>query len=233
MKRSGMVPAPAKRPRSVPYRKKTSKKSFYSIPRPLVQYKTGFPKQLAITHKYCCNLRFTWTAPSTNVSYDAIGVNCLYDPYMGIGGLQPLYFDQLAAIYNHYTVMKARFKMTVIPNTVEPFVAGIYIDDDATPAVTSLDVVCEQPSAVYLVSQRDAQVVTVYKNWDCKSVFGPNPMDNDKLQGDVATNPAETQVFIPFVRPVNAGIAATTYFDAFISVEFDTVWNELKVMVGS
>lgn len=234
MKRSTSVTTPSKKRTKTASTKRSSKKTFYSVPRPLVQYKTGFPKQLAITHKYCANLRFTWTSPATNVSYEAIGTNCLYDPYLGVGGLQPLYFDQLSAIYNHYTVMKSRFRMTVVPSTVDPFVAGVYIDDDAAPAVTALDVVCEQPSAVYLTSQRDAQVVTVYKSWDCKSVFGPNPMDNDRLQGDSASNPSEIQAFIPFVRVVNPGASSSpVYFDAYMTVEYDTVWNELRVMTGS
>lgn len=232
MKRSGTVYTPAKK-RKTTTPKRTSKKSFYPVPRALVQYKTGFPKQLAMTHKYTFSARLSWVAPASNVDYIPIGVNCLYDPYLNLGGAQPLYFDQMAGIYNHYTVMKSRIKATVVPNTIEPFVAGFTIDDDSTPSVTALDVVTQQPSAVYAISQRDAQVLTVYKSWDCKSVFGPNPMDNDKLRGNVGANPEEIQAFILFVRAVNAATAITTYFDVYVTVEFDTVWNELKVMTGS
>ena len=63
-------------------------------------------------------------------------------------GHQPLYFDQVAAIYQHYTVMKARMKVTIVPNTVDAYVSGILIDDDLTPAITTLDGMVEQPSAV-------------------------------------------------------------------------------------
>lgn len=230
MKRAAQVSTPGKKRKVVA--KKTSKKSFYAVPRPLTQYKTGFPKQLAITHKYTGSHQLSWTSPNANVEYFPYGVNCLYDPYLFAGGAQPLYFDQLAAIYNHYTVMKARIRATIVPNRNEAFVGGIYIDDDSSPAVTALDVVNQQPSAVYKVSQRDAEVLTVYKSWDCKSVFGPNPMDNDRLQGDVATNPAEFQSFIVYARPVLT-VTPTTVFDVYITLEFDTVWNELKVMPGS
>ena len=120
----------------------------------MTQYKTGFPKQLAITHKYTGSHQLSWTSPNANVEYFPYGVNCLYDPYLFAGGAQPLYFDQLAAIYNHYTVMKARIRATIVPNRNEAFVGGIYIDDDSSPAVTALDVVNQQPSAVYKVSQK-------------------------------------------------------------------------------
>jgi len=213
--------------------KPTSKKTFYAVPRPLVQYKTGFPKQLAITHKYSSVYRYTYIGPNENVVTASFGVNCLYDPYLGVGGQQPLYFDQLAAIYNHYTVMKSRFKMTIIPNRNEPFTAGIYIDDDANPAVTTLSVVLAQPSTVSKTSQRDAEVVTLYKSWDCKSQFGPSPLDNDQLQGNDSTNPSEIQAFIPFVRPVYASSSDTTIYDAQITIEYDAVWHELRAISGS
>ena len=67
-------------------------------------------------------------------------------------GHQPLYFDQVAAIYQHYTVMKARMKVTIVPNTVDAYVSGILIDDDLTPAITTLDGMVERPSAVFKTS---------------------------------------------------------------------------------
>ena len=55
--------------------------------------------------------------------------------------------------------MKARMKVTIVPNTVDAYVSGILIDDDLTPAITTLDGMVEQPSAVFKTSQRDAEVV--------------------------------------------------------------------------
>ena len=103
-------------------------------------------------------------------------------------GAPALYFDQVAAIYQHYTVMKARMKVTIVPNTVDAYVSGILIDDDLTPAITTLDGMVEQPSAVFKTSQRDAEVVTIYKNWDVKSAFTTNPLANP-THGDAAANP--------------------------------------------
>ena len=74
--------------------------------------------------------------------------------------------------------MKARMKVTIVPNTVDAYVSGILIDDDLTPAITTLDGMVEQPSAVFKTSQRDAEVVTIYKNWDVKSAFTTNPLAN-------------------------------------------------------
>ena len=118
-------------------------------------------------------------------------------PMVDLWGHQPSTLI-VAAIYQHYTVMKARMKVTIVPNTVDAYVSGILIDDDLTPAITTLDGMVEQPSAVFKTSQRDAEVVTIYKNWDVKSAFTTNPLANPNLQGDAAANPVETQAFIIF-----------------------------------
>ena len=100
MKRSA-ISTPSKTKKSKVAVAKRSYKRFYPVPRPLGQYSSGFPKQLAMTHRY-----------------------------------------------SHYTVMKARMKVTIVPNTVDAYVSGILIDDDLTPAITTLDGMVEQPSAV-------------------------------------------------------------------------------------
>ena len=48
--------------------------------------------------------------------------------------------------------MKARMKVTIVPNTVDAYVSGILIDDDLTPAITTLDGMVEQPSVVFKTS---------------------------------------------------------------------------------
>jgi hypothetical protein len=120
-----------------------------------------------------------------------------------------------------------------VPNRTEAFIAGISIDDDATPSIINAETLCQQPSTVYKVSQRDAEVCTVYKSWDCKSVFGQNPLDNDELQGDPTSNPAEIQAFIFFVRPVVQISTETTVYDVWVDIQYDTIWHELKAMTGS
>ena len=47
------------------------------------------------------------------------------------------------------------------------------VDDDSLLAVTELQVLAQQPSSVYLTSQRDAEVVRLYHSWDATKAFGP------------------------------------------------------------
>ena len=129
--------------------------------------------------------------------------------------------------------MKARMKVTIVPNTVDAYVSGILIDDDLNPShYNFLDGMVEQPSAVFKTSQRDAEVVTIYKNWDVKSAFTTNPLANPNLQGDAAANPVETQAFIIFNRPVDQTVVSMQ-FNLYVSIEHDAVWTELRTMTMS
>ena len=128
--------------------------------------------------------------------------------------------------------MKARMKVTIVPNTVDVYVSGILIDDDLTPAITTLDGMVEQPLAVFKTSQRDAEVVTIYKNWDVKSVFTTNSLANPNLQGDAVSNFVEIQAFIIFNRPVDQTVVLMM-FNLYVSIEYDAVWTELRTMTMS
>jgi len=234
MKRTkyGKMTTPEKKRGKPTYPVKTGYKKFGAVPRSLVQYSTGFPKQLKITHRYTTTFNLVFSGPSFNALTLSYGVNCLYDPQLSIGGNQPLYFDQVASIYNHYTVLKSRMTLSLSSNSADGYVAGIYIDDDATPLQLLLDTIVEQPSAIYKHGSRDNGVIYLNKTWDCKSVFGPSPLDNDELQGNVSANPQEIQAFTLFVRPVNGGVTSGNY-DGTVVIEYDTIWHELRSIASS
>ena len=102
MKRSA-TSTPSKTKKSKVAVAKRSYKRFYPVPRPLGQYSSGFPKQLAMTHRYSQNVQYTHVGPNANSQYANFGTNCLFD-------------------------------------------------DDLTPAITTLDGMVEQPSAVLKTS---------------------------------------------------------------------------------
>jgi len=229
MKRSyTKTTTPPKRVKTVA-RKKTSFGAV-AIPRGLA-FKTGFPKQMKITHKYCEGFMLAWNGPTANVAYQSWSVNGLFDPNLAVGGHQPLYFDQMAALYNHYTVMASRCVVQMLTNNTTTYAAGIYIDDDSTPTTQNLETVMEQNSAITKIGQYQFGAEVYTRKWDAKAAFGGNVMDNDNLQGTSVANPTEQQAFIVYQRPLD-GITTSTV-TGFITIYYDTVWDELKQVGGS
>jgi len=229
MKRSSSITTPAKRSKYIP---KSKSKIFGAVrvPRGL-GYKAGFPKQMKMTHKYVEAISFNFIATTLTIYYSPFGVNCLFDPLLAVGGHQPYYFDQMAALYNHYTVTGSRMVVEFVPTTNTPYVAGVFIDDDSSPAMTGLTTVCENQSANYKYSSGSNDPVVIRKKWDAKAAFGGNIMDNDNLQGDVAANPVETQSYIVFIGQPTGAPNVTV--NAMVTIYYDTVWDELKTVMGS
>lgn len=159
--------------------------------------------------------------------------NSLFDPNRTGAGHQPAYFDQLMAVYDHYTVIRSRFKITPAINstTTTPSVATVYVDDD-TSAVSSLDQACEQKSCSKVSTwlPASANPPTIYYSWDAAKTFGPNPQAQDSLQGTATTSPSEESFFTFVYQDLGA---ATFNFTALVQIEYDVVFDELKTISQS
>ena len=230
MKRSA-TSTPSKTKKSKVAVAKRSYKRFYPVPRPLGQYSSGFPKQLAMTHRYSQNVQYTHVGPNANSQYANFGTNCLFDPWLTVGGTSPLLWSScshLPTLYrnegtnegNHRPQYRGRLRLR--------YSHWRWLN----PSHYNFRWNGWTAFGCFKTSQRDAEVVTIYKNWDVKSAFTTNPLANPNLQGDAASNPVETQAFIIFNRPVDQTVVSMM-FNLYVSIEYDAVWTELRTMTMS
>jgi len=193
--------------------------------------KSGFPRMMKMTHKYCEPISLSYVSPSLNIYYGSWGTNCMFDPNLLVGGHQPYYFDQMIALYNHYTVMSSRIVVQLSATTDVQYAAGVYIDDDSVPGRGELTTVMENSSCNFMVKRGNNEPMVLRKKWDAKAAFGGDIMDNDNLQGDVAANPVEQQAFIVWLGSPAVGPNVTV--TGLVTIYYDVVWDELKVPIGS
>lgn len=191
----------------------------------------GFPKKMMMTHKYSQTVSLT----STGGIYNNLTFNCngLYDPDAAAGGHQPLYFDQMAAIYDHYTVIGSKITVKLVPatSTTDGYATGIFINDDATPLITSLAHLEEQSTGKYRVvppAYRGTTILTA--KWSAKKTFGGSILGNDNLQGGATSNPSELSVFTIGLEGLGG---ATVQIFAQILIEYIAVWDELRDIAQS
>lgn len=228
MKRTSTVSTPAKKIKPYTYKKKYKK----TIPKTIKVYcgRQTFPHQLYNTLRYTEQRVVSAVSGFAAYQYTANG---MYDPNITGVGHQPLYYDQLTLIYNHYTVLRSRFKITPGVPTDRPSScsAVIYIDDDTT-VHSNIDTAAEMPSATKIVTWNPpaSNIPTLYKAWSAVDTFGPNPMANDNLQGSTSANPTE-QSYFTFVF-FQSG-TETFGFTAVVEIEYDVVWDELKTIASS
>lgn len=193
-------------------------------------FNSGFPPLLKIRHKYC-ESEVALSSTTGAVSTYQFSCNGMFDPNITGSGHQPLYFDQLTAIYDHYTVLRSfiRIRITAGTNAV-PYIIGLYVDDDTSTAL-SPDEAFEQNTASFVpVNGGDTTPnITLVKAWDASKYFGPNPLANDNLQGTSAANPTEQSYFTVKFKGQGVGTISATMS---AEIWYEAVWDELKT-VGS
>lgn len=206
----------------------TRRKQSFGIPRWAGRNKTGFPKELRMKHRYCETFNFAGTAGAIN--NQQFSCNGLYDPNVTGVGHQPMYFDQLAAIYNHYTVLSSKITISaVIADTViNPVHLVCYINDDTTVTPATIQSRMEQSTARFttvLPSGNGRAVIT--NRWSATQNFGPGAVSDPNLQGNAAANPTEQQYYT--ISGQVADLASSWGITAvYVVIEYDTIWQELK-----
>lgn len=197
----------------------------FRVPRFAKPFSSGLPPQLRVVHRYSDT--FTATHGGTPApAYNQYLTNGLYDPDPALGGHQPMYFDQLAALYRHYMVQSAKITVQFsLEDNATPYVVGVCVDDDTTVAYPTLTALTERPSSTS-TELSPANTVTITKYWSLKRNFGDVSLGINTFQGSPTTNPTENMCFVCFSRPVDSTITSSTIY-AKVMIEYNTVWTEI------
>lgn len=160
--------------------------------------------------------------------------NSLYDPNYTGTGTQPMYFDQLIAIYDHYTVVSSYIEVTILGRTTTPnqLIQVLYVDDDATVSTGSIQNYVMRPGA--RVATYDSTVTTppvMRIGWSAVKTWGnPTPWNDAEIQGNSAASPIENSYFV--VALEDRTIQTVTY-SIHVKMTFNVVWDELKTITPS
>jgi len=190
-----------------------------------------FPSKAMMTHRYFESVNLS---PASGVlgKYRFIA-NSLFDPNFTSTGHQPMGFDNCSLIWNHYTVIGSKIKITFLPVANSPsFAYGIYTDDDSTNNATVYTEIAEQSASVTRYSAAgNTEPKTITKNWSAKKTFGGNVLSNINLQGTTSSSPLDSTVFIVYAQATDGTTSLTTQLA--IEIEYIAVWSELKDIIQS
>lgn len=193
----------------------------------------GFPRQVTVTQKYKEVIDWSGGAGGAMQVYQ-FSANGLYDPNITGTGHQPMFFDQLGALYDHYVVKASRYKVTV-QNRGSTFVKlGLFLNDDSSVTPASPEAVAEQASGkFYLLDQSGTEKGRAYLTcgYDAAATFGPGILANNVLEGTPAANPSESAVFTLVAQAWDLSTAWTVILD--VTVEYDVIWKENKDIISS
>lgn len=192
---------------------------------------SGFPQKMVMKHKYFETFDMTNTAGAP--AYYSFYLNNMYDPNYTSTGHQPMYYDQMTALYDHYVVIGAKIKVTfqhaATTNTTQNI--AIYQNDDGTigPSYASLHEQSKGKWTTLATGQTNPRTLTM--GWSAKKSFGGSILSNANLRGEVGSGPSETQFCSIGIFPSNLSSTQTT--NCQVEIEYIAVWFELKDISGS
>lgn len=162
--------------------------------------------------------------------------NGLYDPNITGTGHQPLGFDQLMAMYNHYVVIGAVIKVQFW-NEDATFtqLVSLSIQASATAPITATNLI-EQGRCKWLTlgvanSGTDRGVLTLKVN-PTKFLGRSKPLSDPDLKGDSSNNPAEQAYFTLLCTP-NNNTQNSSQVRCSATIDYTVMFIEPKVLTES
>lgn len=196
---------------------------------------TGLPQKVMVKHRYA-NTLLQLSTPGQFQGF-AVSANGMYIPDVGAAGQhQPMYFDQYAALYNHYTVIgsKITFKVTNYDDgATHAYRMCSFVDDNNTLSATNIDAIAEstQGRTVKLIPAGDQGAsYTQTLKWSAKRTFGGSTLANDSLKGTASSNPTEQSYFVLCLQALPSQLYNVVIH---YEVEYVAIWRELKEVAQS
>lgn len=188
----------------------------------------GFPKKTCVTHKYTSIQALTQAAGGGLGVYQ-FAANGMFDPDITGTGHQPMYFDQLCALYDHYCVIGSKIQIKVMAASTSsgPIMTALFVNDDTSYPFTIISGAGEQTTGkLKTVPVGGSTSVYLRNKWSAKKYFGKGVLANTELQGTSSTDPTERSVYSFFYQAADLTTAISLI--AEVQITYIAVWKELK-----
>lgn len=156
---------------------------------------TPFPRVFKTRMSYVDTLTFNPTA--AGIDTEIYRATSVYDPWTGVGGHQPRYFDQVMPMYDHFVVCGAKLTCTFTnTDTANPAVVAVGLFDDGSPLSSMNDYMENKHSHYKVVNTRDTTgPVYLTAKYSPKFLGKFKPLSSDELKGTIGSDPTENAYF--------------------------------------
>jgi len=194
--------------------------------------KQPFPAQLVTTLRYVDTISITLGGSKNG--WQLFSCNGMYDPDISSTGHQPMYFDQLMGIYNHYTVLKSNISVTCLSVLTEPIHQTLFVNDSSSLGGSSLPAtIMERTGATSKIFSGACDGIMVSKQkkyWSGGFTFPGDALSRDELQGTAGANPTEQSYYVLYAwSPLTAQLTLSYN----VVIEYTAVFDEWVPQVPS
>lgn len=203
-------------------------------PKAYVNFGYALPKRVENTHRYFESNLLNPSAGTTVKTY--YRANGMYDPSVAVGGHQPMLFDQMSALYNHFTVIESRITVVfvaAVDNATSnngSAICVLSVDDNASDSRSYQDIIETDSNCAWGIMPPEGKL-TLSTTWKAADYFGGDIIDNPNFRGSASADPTEQSAFVVSLH--NASGSFQVYYDQYAMIEYRAVWSELKDVVAS
>jgi len=190
-----------------------------------------FPTRMVVTLRYCETISLT--SALTNIANFNFCCNSIYDPNLTGTGHQPYGHDTYASIYNQYTVLSSKIKVSPTRATsASSLTYGVGIEDTIVSSTGTTSLWAERPTYTALSNQAYAMngCKPITKYWNRAKRF-PHEDIYRALSAPFGANPSEIEVFNVVVEDPSGTALGTVY--CFVEIEYTCEVYELKDLGSS
>lgn len=198
------------------------------------------PTTLTATHRYAYPAVSSSCAAGGTLQY-FYKCNGLYDPDDQVGGHQPYLFDQLSALYEHYTVVASKCSIIITPNYETASFAGqswtfsLMLNSDSSMAGGVQTTIEQGRNVVWSNAGPNTDSVVLKSNWDIRKEFGLRTYQEavglSRFQGTASTDPTELTHYL--LSAQNNASAANGKFTFTLVIDYKVIWSEPKDAASS
>lgn len=160
-------------------------------------------------------------------------LNSPYDPFEGLGGGQPTYFDQLATVYSRYIVNGAKITVSFSRQTsngttagIGPYICGIQCSDLNTIPTADASVLASAPNTTArFVNDQDGTVM-VSATFSRKQTY---PMLDDASQARTNANPSVAWLAKVFASPQGDNVEQKIH--CLVMIEYNVTFSDIVQVV--
>lgn len=213
-----------------PYRKKTYKR----------KKKRTVSPSYPLSNKFLFKTRYVEINQTLDPGIGGIPVTrvyrltSLFDPNYSGAGHQPIGFDQIMPMYDHYTVIGARVKVTASNLDRDPQILILQVKDGISLSTNITEMIENGRTNFKTLGgvESSASQKTLTANFSSKRFFSRNPMASDKNQGTISSSPAENAFLHITVAPTTDGDNTEKVIYSII-IEYIAMLTEPKQLTSS
>lgn len=197
----------------------------FKVPRSIVPTASGVPTKLDVRHKYS----FSTSLSSAPLQSFNVSCNGMFDP-AGASG-QPLYFDEMAAMYTKFVVNSSLIQVTaVVQGSNIPTAVGL-LQRETSSGLTSIFSSFAQPGVKTRTSTLYSAPVVLATKYFARENSGAALMNDSTQIGTNSTNPSDTSRFTVFKAPLDLVSTPDVLFQ--INIWYNATWFEPRFLNDS